>query len=312
MSVTVVMTAYDAASHLAAAVESVLSQTCGDFELLIVDDGSTDATPDILERYRRQDARIRIVSQPNRGMAAALNRALEETQARWVARMDADDVMLPRRIERQMAFAEGHPELAVGSCLVYYIDARGRRIGKSYSDLTTPSNVKKYVSQNKLIGLHHPGALLRRQTVLDVGGYRGQFWPADDIDLWNRIAEKDVLILVQQEYLLEYRIHSRSVSIGSVKDARLKFRWVKECMLQRRQGSQEPSLEEFLALEKSRPLWTRANRLRKDLARILYKDAVCSYSRKRYVGAVTSLLAATTLEPAYPMRQVRRKWSRLP
>jgi glycosyltransferase involved in cell wall biosynthesis len=124
--VTVVLPVYNAEAHLAAAVESVLSQTFADFEVLAINDGSTDGSGAILTRYAAANPRLRVIDQPNRGLIEVLNRGVREARGRWVARMDADDVCLPRRLERQVAHLAAHPDVALLGGWVATIDEAGR------------------------------------------------------------------------------------------------------------------------------------------------------------------------------------------
>src|SRR5215204_6284640 len=104
MAVTVLMPVYNVGPFVAEAVRSVLAQTFGDFELHVIDDGSTDHTLAVAQWAAGKDARVRVTSQANRGIANVMNAALEEARTEWVACMHGDDVMLPRRLERQLAF----------------------------------------------------------------------------------------------------------------------------------------------------------------------------------------------------------------
>src|SRR5580700_7500503 len=137
MKITVLMPAYNAARFLPAAIASVLEQTYDDFEFIIVDDGSTDETPLILRSFANQDSRIKIITHPNMGMGRSLNEAMQEAKGNWIARIDADDVMMPQRLERQIVFLQENPHLAVASSLVYYINEKGRTIGKYSSRFTS-------------------------------------------------------------------------------------------------------------------------------------------------------------------------------
>src|SRR4051812_44688990 len=132
--VSILMPAYNAERYVAEAVASVLAQTHRDFELLAIDDGSTDGTLGILQSFAATDPRVRILSHENTGMGRALNAALERCRHEWVARMDADDVMVPDRLERQLAFVAERPGLVVCSTLVRYIDEGGSVIGQNRSE----------------------------------------------------------------------------------------------------------------------------------------------------------------------------------
>src|ERR1700716_545696 len=122
------MPVFNGGSYLAAAVESVLKQSFGDFELLAIDDGSTDQSVSVLSGFARSDGRIRLITQANAGIVASLNRALGLARGEYVARMDADDVALPSRLAMQVAFLDGHPDVAVVGSAIRLIDADGNAI----------------------------------------------------------------------------------------------------------------------------------------------------------------------------------------
>lgn len=307
MQVSVVMPAYNASQFISQAIESVLAQTCRDFELIVIDDGSTDNTLEIAEKYAAQDARVRVYTQPNQGFAPTLHRGFDLAANEWVFRMDADDLMRPNRIERQLAFIAEHPELAVASSLNRYIDSKNRVIGKSVSALLTHEAVDKLIAANELIGFCHPAAALRKSAVMAVGGYRKQFWPAEDIDLWNRLVENGYKILVQPEYLLDYRMHGDSATISGARNTQFKVRWLKDCMLRRRAGMPELDFDAFLRNLHSAPLLIRLNRKRKDLAKVFYKAAVMHYAMRKYPSLFFTLLVAVLLQPKLVLSQVISK-----
>lgn len=308
MHLSVLLPVYNAEPTLQEAIESVLSQTHRSFELLIVNDGSTDGSDRIVRQYAEADDRIRSWHQPNRGMAAALNHMIREAKSDWLVRMDADDVMLPHRLERQVAFIEGNSDIAVASCLPLYINAQGREIGRGTSDLTTRRDFDLAAAAGDMIGLCHPGVVMRKAVVSQVGGYRHRFWPADDIDLWNRISEKGFKILVQPEYLLRYRIHQESVSIAGIRQARERYLWVKACASARRTGKPEPSLAEFRMSLAAMPWWRLVNQKRKDAAKVFYKRATIAYSGARRAGAIANIIGSVALQPTYALRMVSRRY----
>jgi glycosyltransferase involved in cell wall biosynthesis len=301
MFLSVLLPAYNAEKHLPEAIASVLAQTHSDFELLLLNDGSTDHTLEIAEKFRARDQRIQVITHGNLGMGAALNQAMEFARSKWIVRLDADDVMRPHRLERQIAFIERYPRLAVAGSLVHYIGEDGRTLGAATSPLATPRDFERHQREGKAISLHHPSVILRKQIALDVGGYRPEFWPADDFDLWARIAEQDGLILVQQEYLVQYRIHGASISIAAAAQAGRKVRWAKECAVRRRQGQSEPGYRQFQQIEQSRPLLARANYNRKDFAKVLFKQALFDYSLRRYLHAFAVMAASSILRPSFAL-----------
>src|SRR2546429_7769402 len=145
-------------------------------------------------------------------MSGGLNRGLEFCRGKWIARMDADDIALPDRFERQLAFLRHNPDVKVTSCLAYYIDAEGKQAGKTFHDLTTREAYARYIKENLAIGILHPGAVMDRETLQAIGAYRQEYFPANDIDLWGRFADAGALILVQPEYLMQYRVHGGSAT----------------------------------------------------------------------------------------------------
>lgn len=305
MKVTVVIPAYNAERHLEEAVKSVLGQTHDDFELIVVNDGSQDHTLAILNELARTDRRIKVIDQDNRGTAGALNRGLEEAETEWVVVMHADDLMLPERLERQIAFIRKNPDLKVSSCLAYYISETGKQLGKTKADLFSREKFQWYVDHHETIGLLHPGAVLHRDTVMNLGGYRQPFWPAEDIDLWNRVAEKGHLILVQNEVLMKYRIHTGSVSTARFAATRLKYEWVRRCMQSRRGGQPELDWEAFQQEWNSAPVLQRLNRSRKTQAKAFYHAAGHDYLRGQVVKGALKLSMAALLQPDYVLPRLR-------
>src|SRR5947209_7771425 len=122
---SVVMPVYNAASVVREAIESILNQTFSDFEFIIVDDGSTDDSGKILREYAGRDDRIRLYTQENHGLVASLNRYCRLANGRYIARMDADDISLPRRFEKQFHFLEAHPEVGILGTWIQDIDENG-------------------------------------------------------------------------------------------------------------------------------------------------------------------------------------------
>jgi glycosyltransferase involved in cell wall biosynthesis len=260
MMVSILLPAYNIDKFLKEAIDSVLNQTYKDFELILIDDGSTDNTLNIMQEYANKDNRIIIDSHENMGMGESLNRALKIAKGDLIIRMDADDIMLPQRIEMQVEFMQNNPNISVSSCLAYYINENGKIIGKTFSDLKTIDDSKRYLKENEPIGLLHPGVIFRKKDILEIGGYRGKFWPAEDIDLWNRLLENGKNIVVIQEILMKYRIHGDSIITSKFKEGRLKFEWVRECMWLRREGEKEPNWEEFLKNYNNMPFFKKLDK----------------------------------------------------
>ncbi len=208
-TVSVLMPVYNAARYLAEAVESILGQTFADFEFLIVDDGSTDRSRAILERYAARDGRIRLTSRPNTGHTVALNELLDLARGELVARMDADDVALPERLARQVDYLRAHPDVVCIGTAVHFIDAAGRFLRDGH-----PGMDHEAIQERALAGdcpLNHPSVMMRRAALEAVGGYHPESEPAEDLDLWLRLGEVGLLTNLP-DVLMKYRQHTESFS----------------------------------------------------------------------------------------------------
>lgn len=197
-TVTVLMSVHNGEAHLKEAVDSVLAQTWRDFELLVVDDGSSDGTPGVLAAFT--DPRIRVVRQENRGLAAALNHGLDLARGRYVARMDADDVCLPQRLERQVAALEARPEVDVLGAWAQLFGER-EAVWRFPAD---PDTLRcRLLFHDVLV---HPSVVLRRASFEREGlRYDPEFRYAQDYELWSRAAGRLVLANLP-EVLLRLRV----------------------------------------------------------------------------------------------------------
>lgn len=208
-TISVLMPVYNAERYVAEAVESILAQTFADFEFIITDDGSTDGSHSILERYAKQDSRIRLISRPNTGYVVALNEMLALARSEFIARMDADDISLSERFARQIAFFEAHEEcVALGSGYLV-MDPDGQPLSEP-DVLETHEEIDAALLAGLRGVLAHPSTMFRGRALLQVGGYRSEFEPCEDRDLFLRLAEVGRLANLK-EALLSYRMHSASV-----------------------------------------------------------------------------------------------------
>ena len=301
MYLTVVLPAYNDARWLPYAIESTLAQTHRDFELLLVDDGSTDDTLAVMERYARQDARVRIISHANMGLARSLNTGIEQatTATAWIARMDSDDVMLPFRLERQVAFACEHPDVAATAGLAIYINESGRQVGrKARTRFAQPGTALRTLEHGQPVQLLHSCALMRRDAVLAVGGYRPQFTVTEDADLWSRMLEAGYSLLEQPEYLQQVRFRRVSASGGSHVLQQRQLRWVVACSAARRAGRPEPTFEQFVATERSGSWLGQLNVRRKEAANDRFHRALWAYANGQRGKATGDLAISSALDPA--------------
>jgi Glycosyl transferase family 2 len=207
-TVSVVMAVRNGEKYVAEAIESILAQTYRSFEFIIIDDGSSDGTPGILQSYQQQDDRIRVYTQENRGHAASLNRGCQLALGKYLARMDADDVSVRHRLEAQVEYLESNPQVAVVGGAVHCIDSDGKFI-ETRSVPEHPDEIRQaLVTRNPIC---HSMVMMRRDVFQQVGGYRIAFEDAEDYDLWIRISEHHDLANLSFP-LGCYRISSSQIS----------------------------------------------------------------------------------------------------
>lgn len=200
--VTVLMPVYNGERFLVEALNSILGQTFRDFEFVIVDDGSTDETATLLGQVR--DPRVRVLTQANGGMSAALNAGLATAVGIYVARMDQDDVARSERLATQVSFLQGNPKIAAVGSSFRTIDERGRCQGSAIV-LVGNAELRRDLFVRCPFG--HGTVMARRDVMLDLGGYDGSKWPAEDYDIWRRLmTSRDVANV--PALLYDYRVYA--------------------------------------------------------------------------------------------------------
>lgn len=202
-SISVVMPAWNAAATVEAAVASMLAQTCHDFELIVIDDGSTDDTAARIAAF--DDPRIVLLRRPHGGIVAALNAGLAIARGRYIARMDADDVSMPTRLAKQAAMLDAEPELGLVSCLVAHEAAPGEETTgyALYVEWINSLVSHEAIALNRFVEspLAHPSVMFRRTLIEAHGGYRDGPFP-EDYELWLRWLEAGVRMAKVPEPLL--------------------------------------------------------------------------------------------------------------
>ena len=207
-SISVVMSVLNGEEYLREAIESILSQTMPDFEFIIVNDGSTDRTKEILEDFQSRDGRILTIHQQNAGIVRAVKRACSLATGTWIARMDADDISLPHRFEKQLQFLKKNPSVVLLGGDIEMINSEGvgfdcqryPALNHELQQLLLQSN---YFAQSAVI--------FSREAFQRVGSYRTLFPYCEDYDLWLRLAEIGEIANLQ-EIIVRYRVHSNNVS----------------------------------------------------------------------------------------------------
>ena len=202
-TISVIMPIYNAGLYLQEAIDSILNQSFGDFELLLIDDGSIDGSRDRI--LSQKDPRIRIFLREHEGLVRTLNAGIAYSRAPIIARMDSDDVALPERFALQYEFLEQHPDVVVLGTGVKLIDSSGETFGPPQNHCLSHKEIINSLTNGSDSGLAHPTVMFRRLVACSIGGYREDFPVCEDADLWVRMARlgglralPDVLLLLRK------------------------------------------------------------------------------------------------------------------
>ena len=209
-AVTVLMSVYNGARWLDEAITSVLNQTFTDFEFIIVDDGSTDQSSAIIRRFQQSDPRVVVISKPNTGLVDSLNCGTRQSHGKYIARMDADDICKPYRLQKQFAFLEAHPQITLVSGAMEYIDEEGNIFGRTYP-ITSPVKIRKKILQAGNV-IVYPAVMMRREVVVACGGYSNGMITAQDQHLWMKFLRKGYQLAMVSEPMILYRVSGKAIS----------------------------------------------------------------------------------------------------
>lgn len=207
--VTVLMSCYNASQYLREAMDSILGQTYRDYQFIVVNDGSTDDTAKILEECAAKDERIVLIDKKNTGLADSLNTGMRVARGDWIARLDADDIAMPDRLAKQMAYVASHPSTVLLGTGFIEINGTGE-ILRTYR---YPARTKKYLRQIMRTGRFapHSSCLYHKATVERLGGFNPRFLRSQDADLWFRLSLSGEIAALP-EPLVEIRKHCDGIS----------------------------------------------------------------------------------------------------
>ncbi|HET9747044.1 MAG TPA: glycosyltransferase [Chitinophagaceae bacterium] len=221
-AVSVILPAFNCGKYIGRAIESVLRQTFPDFELIIVNDGSTDNTEQVIQSY--SDQRVIYVKNPrNQGLIHSLNRAIELSHSKYIARMDGDDICLPARLAKQKLFLDQNQDIAVVASRIEFINELEEKTGdwKLDKQTITPEQIKRTILKENCIA--HPTVMMRAEIIKELK-YKPYQKNIEDYDLWLRILSRGHKIAKIDEPLLLYRVHKNSITGRHLKNANPYFK----------------------------------------------------------------------------------------
>lgn len=205
--ISVVMSVYNGGVHLAASIESILSQTFSNFEFIIIDDGSSDDSAKIIRSFN--DPRLRLVRQTNHGLVYSLNKGVSLARGEFIARQDADDISLPSRFEKELKLITSTEQLGLVGTFFTYIEEKN---SKPTITITSPTKPIDLVRSFYIVNLFAHGSVMYRKAAFEqAGGYSDKYGPTEDYELWRRIAENWLVAQLPQS-LYWYRLNPEGIS----------------------------------------------------------------------------------------------------
>lgn len=300
------MSVYNGEDFLVPSLESVLGQSYSDFEFVIVDDGSRDRCPSILDDYSRRDQRIRVIHHQNQGLAASLNLAIQQARNELIVRMDSDDLMLPSRLERQVEFMKNHPSVSVACSFTQLIDRDGRKIGTS-RPVVDVERGRRERDPKWFVEIVHPSVIMRRSHFLAVGGYQKDYKFAEDRELWGRFVTAGYRIDVIPETLLLYRLHGNSMSTRDMARNDLICRYIDHNIERRLSGKADIPMEEFCKWRMQQPLSAKVSESFRSSKLLFYKKATRHFAERRWLQFAGCFTLATALAPYSTARRALSK-----
>jgi glycosyltransferase involved in cell wall biosynthesis len=299
MQVSVIMPVYNAQEFLASAIQSVLGQTHQDFELIAMDDGSSDQSLDILEQFARQDSRVLVGHQRNRGVGLTINECLARAKNDLVLRFDADDLMVPNRLERQVWFMERHQELSVATSYAWLIDRQNRLLAEARPVVDIERGIR-LLDPGYFVELVTPSTIMRRQHIKAIGPYQGNYReiaPLEDRELWGRLVASGYRIGVQAEFLLKQRLHRSSLTAKTCLQNIIVGEFVDLNTIRALQGKPALPFESFMHRRRSASFLARLARDTHELGSACYRQATRDFAERDWWRLLGHGISAVCLRP---------------
>ena len=252
---SVVTPAYNAEKYIAQAIESVQAQGFETWEMIIVDDGSTDGTREIIQRYASDDPRIRLVLNEHGGVSEARNTGVKLAKYEWIALLDADDAFCANKMKKQFEACEKDPDVVLWGTFAYNIGEDGKIFDVNEDGPPNREAFERIRRKAGMVSLKNSSALFRATSFRQLGGFDSQYDSTEDAELWNRMAELGTVLVVPEPLIL-YRFHVQSLSVR-------KMRFQYECTRfivarnKKRQMGEDLLLKDFLADYRSRSMVSR-------------------------------------------------------
>lgn len=306
--ISIVMPSYNSAAFIREAIVSVTAQTFPHFELLVCDDGSTDDTIGIVEELAGKDCRIRLIRNQHGGVSRNCNVGLREARFPWIARLDADDVAVPDRLEIQIRAAERHPDVVCWGGGARLISRHGRRLRGTQLGPVDTREFEQVRRSGKVIYILGPTVMFKRDLALELGGYDPRFDGAEDIELLSRLAGRGE-VRTLPTVLTHYRIHGQSVTAQRSAKQLVLFSFI-EARNRARLAGGDLGLDEYLGGRAARPVIARFREAIAGIGSQYYRNTSIHFAERRLFKALGAASVALALQPVTTSQRFGRRVTR--
>jgi len=297
--VSVIMPVYNGVDYLEASIRSIIQQEFRDFELIIINDGSTEDVLSIIGRF--SDARIRVYSRENMGLGRTLNELASLARGEFIIRMDADDISLPTRIGEQVAFLKANSDVSmVGTGISFLV---GSVEVSTFSPIMAHKDIMSAL-RNMRFSVCHPSIAFRKSSFLAVGGYRIG-GAGEDLDFFIRMGEVGRLANIGKTLLL-YRLHNASLALSKEAELNKGYAYALASAKSRAGGRPDLTQEAFERIWKNRGLKTKLYFLAHNISERLYRSSITSRAQERYPLMVAQIGTAMALRPVATAARVKQ------
>lgn len=298
--ISIIIPCYNGKTFLKSSIESVLNQTYKNFVLFLLDNGSTDDSHKVMLHYKKKDKRVKVIKFKNKtSKAKGVNFAVKKCKTKFISILDADDLMFRKKIEIQLKYLKKNPKIDVLGTLCNYININDNEsAGKSTQNLFKHNDCFHLIDQNRIIAIVAPSAIIKRDIFLKFNGFREEYWPADDADLWTRIAQMGFCVYTLPEVLLSYRVHKNSITTSNFFLSRLKSLWVKENLILRKKNKKEINYNHFLSKFNQKSIFFRIKEYLDALSDHWFRSSIIQIINKNYIK-LTFILFLSFLSNPY-------------
>lgn len=304
MQVSVILPVYNAESFLAETLSSILNQTHQDFELIAIDDGSTDRSPEVLAEFARRDDRVHFYRKENWGAGATANECVERASNDLVVRHDSDDLMLPDRLALQVSFMQQNSDVSAASGYAWLINRSGKVVAEAKPIVDIERGIRES-DPSWFVNLIQPAMIMRKQHVLKVGGYPKHRY-AEDRELWGRLVAAGYRVAVQPEFVIKQRIHGASLTGTPDRHNLLHCAWIDQNIVRLLHDKECISFETYLENRQAVSLPQRLLRDSREKALICYKEATREFADRKWWRFVKHGASAVLLDPMLGLRMLQK------